>query len=128
MVFAPDECTNDCDWDQLFSQVLDATMEEPPVNTTLHTADAPFSGIDALQFDNIPDLYPPTKEALYSRNSGHSTGGSFDSLTLNFAGTNPFSSTPQSTDHRDDAGGQKPDKPPCTTIYQPTPVAGSLKS
>jgi hypothetical protein len=127
--FTLDQVLDDHEWSQVFMEVLDATMWQPPVDTTLRLvdtwADAHVASFDPFRDNDIPDLYPPLEETPSSRNSGRSTRGSLKSLTSNFASTSPFSSTPWPTNHRTNAGPGESGKLPWT-IYVPAPTSGSL--
>ena len=74
--FALDECTNDHEWDQLFTAVLNAAAVESPMAFTGGSFD------NALGFDDIPDLYPSFTTLPFSKGSGLSTDGSTDSSTF----------------------------------------------
>ena len=74
--FAPDKRTNDHEWDQLFTAVLNAAAVESPTAFTGGSFD------NALGFDDLPDLYPSFTTPPFSEGSGLSTSGSTDSSTF----------------------------------------------
>ena len=113
--FVPDECTNDHEWDQLFTAVLNAAVVESPTVFTGGLFD------NALGFDNIPNLYPSLTTPPFSEGSGLSTDGSADSST--------FIAAPAPTYWNAHDGASTrliESKQPPWDIYHPAVAPGSL--